>query len=274
MELRALDGFGSFEEVADGEELDAGELAALGAGGAGRGVEAGFGGLAEHGFGWFLEGDVDADLGLLALQDADEVADLGDADVVSSLYGEDDLAGGAGVVVVEVEAAVDAAVGPLLDALGGTRSAESERPVLELVLVLFGELGGPGHVDPSLIERRHLLRLPTRHGWIEIQLEKILKRNNVEGRSIGLVALLQSFGDDKVDSRLSHRIEVILSDCLVDGCKKEAKSASPFCYDLTPTLSKGSFDCEDDAVHRVARVLRYAQLGKAKCDVKTGTVLN
>lgn len=32
LEVGALDGFGSFEEVADGEELDAGELAALGAG--------------------------------------------------------------------------------------------------------------------------------------------------------------------------------------------------------------------------------------------------
>jgi len=32
VEEGALDGFGSFEEVADGEELDAGVLAALGAG--------------------------------------------------------------------------------------------------------------------------------------------------------------------------------------------------------------------------------------------------
>ena len=142
----ALDGFGSFEEVADGEELDAGEFAAICAGRARRGVEAGFGGLAEHGFGWFLERDVDADLGLLALQDAHEVADLGDADVVAALDGEDDLAGRAGVVVMEVEASVDAAVGTLLDAFGGTRAAEAERPVLELILVLFGELSGPGHV--------------------------------------------------------------------------------------------------------------------------------
>ena len=47
---------------------------------------------------------------------------------------------------MEVETAIDAAVGALLDALGGTRSAETERPVLELVLVLFGELRGPGYV--------------------------------------------------------------------------------------------------------------------------------
>jgi hypothetical protein len=48
---------------------------------------------------------------------------------VAALDGEDDLAGRAGVVVVEVEAAVDASVGPLLDAFGGARSAEAERPV-------------------------------------------------------------------------------------------------------------------------------------------------
>ena len=74
MEVGALDVFVALDEVADGEELDAGELAALGAGRAGRGVEAGFGGLAEHGLGGFLKGDVHADLGALALEDADEVA--------------------------------------------------------------------------------------------------------------------------------------------------------------------------------------------------------
>ena len=57
VEEGALDGFGSFEEVADGEELDAGILAALCAGRAGRGVEAGFGGFAEHGLGAFLNRD-------------------------------------------------------------------------------------------------------------------------------------------------------------------------------------------------------------------------
>ena len=71
---------------------------------------------------------------------------VGDADVVAALDGEDDLAGRAGVVVVEVETAIDAAVGPLLDRFDWARSAEAERPVLELVLVLFGELLGPGHV--------------------------------------------------------------------------------------------------------------------------------
>ncbi len=142
----ALDVFVAFDEVFDGEELDAGIFLAGCAGNSGRGVETGLGGFALHRFGGFFEGDVDADFGLLALEDADEVADLGDADVVAALDGEDNLAGVAGVVVVEVEAAVDAAVGTLLDAFGGAGSAEAERPVLELVLVLFCELGGSGYV--------------------------------------------------------------------------------------------------------------------------------
>ena len=134
----ALDVLVAFEEVFDGEELDAGVFVAGGAGGAGRGVEAGFGGLALHGPGGLFEGDVDADFGFLTLEDADEVAEFGDADVLAALDGEDDLPGVAGFVVVEVEAAVDAAVGPFLDGFGGARSAEAERPVLELVFVRLG----------------------------------------------------------------------------------------------------------------------------------------
>ena len=142
----ALDGAGAFKEFLDREELDARIFAAGCTRNTWGGVKAGFGGFAAHGGGGFLEGDVDADFGALALEYANEVADLGDADVVAALDGEDDLARVSGVVVVEVEAAVDAAVGSFFDAFGGTGSAEAERPVLELVFVLFGELGGSGYV--------------------------------------------------------------------------------------------------------------------------------
>ena len=121
----ALEALGAGEEAFDGEELEAGVFAAVGGG-----VEARFGGLFLHGLGGFGEGDVDADLGALALEDSDEVADFGDAYVLAAFDGEDDLFGVAGAVVVEVEAAVDAAVRALLDAFGGAGSAEAERPVL------------------------------------------------------------------------------------------------------------------------------------------------
>jgi hypothetical protein len=68
---RALEAFGAFDEAADGEELEAWVLGAVG-----RGVEAGFGGFLAHGFGGLGEGDVDADLGLLALEDTDKIAHL------------------------------------------------------------------------------------------------------------------------------------------------------------------------------------------------------
>ena len=61
----ALEVLGSGEEAFDGEELEARVAAAVGGG-----VEAGFGGFFLHGLGGFGEGDVDADLGLFALEDA------------------------------------------------------------------------------------------------------------------------------------------------------------------------------------------------------------
>ena len=60
--------------------------------------------------------------------------------------GEDDLLGFAGVVVVEVEATVDAAICAFLDPFCGTSSNETQGPVLELVFVLGGELFGSAHV--------------------------------------------------------------------------------------------------------------------------------
>ena len=112
--------FVAFEEVFDGEELDAGVFAFVG-----WGVEAGFGGFALHGFGGLFEADVDADFGFLALEDSDEVSDFGDADVLASFDGEDDLLGGTGVVVVEVEASVDASVGSFFYGFVGTGTAEA-----------------------------------------------------------------------------------------------------------------------------------------------------
>ena len=121
------------ENLLDGEDLQAGLGAAVGGF-----VEAGFGGFAEHGFGRFLETEKDADLGLLALKDAAQVADLGDGDA-ASFDGKDDLLGFAGVVVVEVEAAVDAAVCAFL-LICGPRADLAERPPLELVFVFGGQL--------------------------------------------------------------------------------------------------------------------------------------
>ena len=54
---------------------------------------------------------------------------------------------GVGIVgFVEEEAPVDTAIGSLLDAFGGSRPAEPECPILELVLVFEGKLLSPGYV--------------------------------------------------------------------------------------------------------------------------------
>jgi hypothetical protein len=72
----------ALDEVVDGEELDAGVSAAVGGG-----VEACFRGFALHGAGGVGEGDLDADLGFFAVEDADEVADFANAYVAATLDG-------------------------------------------------------------------------------------------------------------------------------------------------------------------------------------------
>ncbi len=76
----AFEALGAFEQTFDGEELEAGVFGPVAGG-----VEAGFGSFALHGSGGFGEGDVCTDVGLLAVDDADEVADLGYTDVLAGL---------------------------------------------------------------------------------------------------------------------------------------------------------------------------------------------
>jgi hypothetical protein len=137
----AFEMFGPLKETLDGEELEARVTGAVG-----WGIEARFGGFAAHGPGGFGEAKIDADFSSLALEDAEQVADLGDADVLASLDREDDLFGFGRVGFVEEESAVDAAVGTFLDAFGGAGSAEAKGPILELVLVFEGELLCTGYV--------------------------------------------------------------------------------------------------------------------------------
>ena len=107
-------------------------------------VETGLGGLAQHGFGRCFKTKKDADLGFFARENANQVANLRNGHA-ARLDREDDLLRLAGVVVVEVEPAVDAAIGALL-LLGGPRAHLPQRPPLELVLVFGGQLRGSGVV--------------------------------------------------------------------------------------------------------------------------------
>ena len=109
--------FGLFavEDLLDCQDLDARVAGAVGGF-----VESGFGGFAEHGFCRFLEAEEDSDFGFLAFEGSTQVADLRDGDT-SGFYGEENLFGFAGLVVMEVEASVDAAVGSFF-LLGGARA--------------------------------------------------------------------------------------------------------------------------------------------------------
>src|ERR1700677_4889908 len=103
-------------------------------------VEAGGCGLFLHGLRGLVEGDQDADLGLFALDHADEIAYMADLHF-ASLDGDDDLLGGLVALIEEVQAPVDAFVCSLFSFLwAGTD--ETERPPLELVGVLPGQLRG------------------------------------------------------------------------------------------------------------------------------------
>jgi hypothetical protein len=71
-----------------------------------------------------LEAEEDSNLGFVAFDDSAQIADSRAADS-SGFDGEDDLAGFSGLVVVEVEAAVDASVRALL-LLGRTSADQAE----------------------------------------------------------------------------------------------------------------------------------------------------
>ena len=139
-------GLVSAEELFDGEDLEPGVLVA---GQTFRLVEAGGDSFLGHGVGWFFEGDEDAEGGVLAFHIALERGDLAAVDV-SALDLDDDALGLVGVVIEEVDVAVDAGVGALLASGGGAGVDETERPVLELVaavvVAVLGQGAGAGDI--------------------------------------------------------------------------------------------------------------------------------
>lgn len=101
---RAGGGGGAAEEVFDGEDSEAREVAPVGR------VEARADGLFEHVAGGRLQGDEDADGGLPAVEDADEVADVAGGDL-AALDPHDDVAGGLALAFEVADEAVAAGVG-------------------------------------------------------------------------------------------------------------------------------------------------------------------
>ena len=123
------------KNLLDGEDLQPGVGSAIA-----RFVEPGFGCLAEHGFGRRFKAEEDADLSLFAIEHAHKVANQRDRHA-TCFDGKDDLLRLTGVVVVEVEATIDATVGAFF-LLGWACAYLAESPPLELVLVFCGQGGG------------------------------------------------------------------------------------------------------------------------------------
>ena len=104
-------------------------------------VKTGAGGFGFHRAGGGLQGNQDADGGLLAVQHAAQIAHvfyagLAAFDLNNNLF----RLGGFGVVA-EKDFAVNAVVRAFL-LLDGPRADEAERPPLELIFVVLGERGG------------------------------------------------------------------------------------------------------------------------------------
>ena len=107
------------------------------------GVDAGGGRFLGHGACGRIEGDEEADFGVLAGHVALEGGYHVAADV-SALYLDDDALGSAAVVVEEVDVAVYAGVGAAASSVGGAGVHEAQCPVLELVASVVFALDGEG----------------------------------------------------------------------------------------------------------------------------------
>lgn len=131
-----MDGaFAKLHRLFDGDDLQAGD-----GGEAGFFVEARAGGLGDHGFGGFGQGQEDADPGAFAFDHTLQVADHADADVLTGLDGDDAQRRALGP---EVEPPVEAAIRARLAEVAGLGGDEGERPFFELmILAPRGEVAG------------------------------------------------------------------------------------------------------------------------------------
>ena len=104
-------------------------------------VETGAGGFGFHRAGGGLQGNQDADGGLVAVQHAAQIAHVFHAGLAAFDLNNNLLRFGGFGVVAEKNFAVNAVVGAFF-LLDGTRTDEAERPPLELIFVVLGERGG------------------------------------------------------------------------------------------------------------------------------------
>lgn len=112
--------------------FDGHDLQARHGGEAGFFVEAGAGGLGDHGFGRFGQGQEHAHPGAFAFQHTLEVADHADADILTRLDADDAQSGALGA---EVKPPVKTAIRALFPEVAGLGGDEGERPFLEFMIL-------------------------------------------------------------------------------------------------------------------------------------------
>lgn len=105
-----------------------------------RGIKACVGSFTNHWFGRFGQRYINTNICFFALKDTNEISNLRDADIAASLDGKDNLFGFATSCFMEVESAVDASICTFLYFTDAASTAETQRPILKLVFVLFREL--------------------------------------------------------------------------------------------------------------------------------------
>jgi len=107
-----------------------------------------------------------------------------------------------------------------------------------------------------------MLRLPTLDSRVEVKTKEFLERQDVEGCGVGFVGELKALGNDQVDARNPHRLQIVFPDLLVDGCEEESQTSRSFRDDLASPLTQGH-------TGRNLR-MRYSGSEQAQCDVRTG----
>jgi hypothetical protein len=92
---------------------------------------------------------------------------------------------------------------------------------------------------------------PTLHRWIEMELEEVFEGYYVNSSLVVRTNSLDAGWHNNVDPRLEHRLQITQRDSLAYRRQKKAEAAGALGYDLTPALSKSSFDGENDRVRRI-----------------------
>lgn len=94
----------------------------------------------------------------------------------------------------------------------------------------------------------HTCSAPALHGRVEIELEKMFERYDVNSSLVVGANCLDTGRDNDGDPRLEHRLKVARANVFVNRGEEEAAATSTLGHDLAPPLAKCSLDRENNRV--------------------------